>query len=773
MKFTLPSFFKKEEKTNPPSVLFADETTRGALSKTLLPHFIFNPPFGTPRTKDTLTLRRLGNSTQASIAKQTIIDEVVTIPWKLTRKDDEELTDSDQDEVDEITNFLNNPNTNNESFEFICRQMLNDVLDIDSGIWTKEFDPSERMVELRAVDGLTFLKNPDIHGKFDQREDLILRPIDMQASAVGIRDATLTPFGLTIEEARIKAAYFQFGFLTASRPIAFGRREIVWFEKNPQSQQIYGRSPMEGVLEVLQTLIYSIEYNLDYFEDNNVPKGFIQLGGGTIDDLKDFRERWNELQLKVNSQGMVKKNFHRVPITNTEQAAFVRVQFSAAELQLIEMQQWFSKLVWAMFEVTPTELGFTEDSNRATEVNQSKVFKRKAILPLLRMMEYQINSHILSEWDFGEKYQFEFNTFDVDEERNKFELFDLQIRSGIMTPNEIRISEGMEPREGGDGEVAQEVTAELLEGENNPQNENEKLQREKETQKAQIDEETVIKAIISLLDKKEKDILKAVRAEAKQDRLTNIKSKDLRNYLGGNDYEINKKSVMDVINSIESVINVGVIKALLFILTSTLFIKGQDDIEKQTNEPIKDSPDTNQMAFLNKNFLENIKGMNDDLKAKLKQQLRIAVMNGEGIAATAQRIKSVFQVSKNRSETIARTEVSRIENFGQLDAAKKAGIPLKKYLIITMDNRTSDISKAMDRKYGSKAQAIPLDENFKVTVKGKIIEGPAPPFHPNERDAIVFTTQEEIKHINIRKGQRHLTDKDLQKKSLKKRLEEL
>lgn len=337
-----------------------------------------------------------------------------------------------------------------------------------------------------------------------------------------------------------------------------------------------------------------------------------------------------------------------------------------------------------------------------------------------------------------------------------------------------------------ENQKSEEVTSELLKDMIDPQNPEElenamKLLKPAPSKKAtivkevkqvkEIDEEEITKAIINLIEEKEREVLRAVRAEAKQDRLTNIKSQDIINYLGENPYEINKKSVMDVINSIDSILNVNVLKGLLSDLTSQLFAKGQDDIEKQTKELIKDSPDTSQMAFLNNNFLENIKGMNDDLKAKIQQQLRIAITTGEGISATAQRIKSVFQVSKNRAETIARTEVSRIENFGQLDAAKKSGAVLKKYLIVTRDNRTSNISKAMDRKYGEKSQAIPLDQNFRVVVKGKSIEGPAPPFHPNERDVIAFTSVQEMK--TLRRGTKPITDEDLEKKSLKKRLEEL
>ena len=81
-------------------------------------------------------------------------------------------------------------------------------------------------------------------------------------NAVAAADAALSfnsPLGLSVESARERAAYFQFGFVSSRRPIAFGMREIVWVEKNPQTDQIYGKSPVESIMLVLQNLQSSID----------------------------------------------------------------------------------------------------------------------------------------------------------------------------------------------------------------------------------------------------------------------------------------------------------------------------------------------------------------------------------------------------------------------------------------------------------------------------------------------------------------------------------
>lgn len=737
----IPFFNKRVElKANPPLIMFADETKRGAIQKVLLPNYLFRPPFGTPRFKDVLNLRRLANTPQASMCKQTIIDEIVSIPWDIILAEEEdELTTQQESEIDEITNFLMNPNSRNQSIEYLMRVMLNDVLDIDSGIWVKQFDESKRMVEIVGADAGSFLKNPDIHGSFDNRDEIIpfgsvnvdkLTGEPQSDSTIG--NQTL---GLTIDEARHKGAYFQFGFLTSSRPIAFGTREIVWFEKNPQGTQIYGKSPVENINNVLQNLLYSIEYNIDYFEDNNVPKGYINLPGASEDDLLAFRERWNDLQLKTNQDGLLKKNFHRVPITNAEGADFIRVQFSSSELQLLENQNWFSKIVWASYGVTPSELGFTENSNLATEINQSKVFKRKAIFPKLRMIEYMINNNILSEWDFGGKYKFKFKTFDVDDEQKKWELYDLQIKTGARSINEIRKMEGLDEIDSGDFDSdVQEVTDEDLQNALNdrmPNNPNEK-ESEKRAEKKAIfdkpDEEMLMKEIKNIFSQIEKDIINALRKETKTNRLSQIKTE--------------VKSFESIINGLAGFINLNGIKSVVNRLTELLYKSSSKELTDQLNQNPVQSNEA-QIKFLANNTFNNIKGMEEDLENKLRQQLSFAVLNGEGIAKITERVKSVFDVSENRAEMIARTETARVENFGQLDAAKKSGIALRKYILIVNDARTTEVSKAMDRKYGDEKKAIPLDKNFRVRVNGKTFEAPVPPFMPNDRDSVLYTTIKE------------------------------
>ena len=74
---------------------------------------------------------------------------------------------------------------------------------------------------------------------------------------------------------------------------------------------------------------------------------------------------------------------------------------------------------------------------------------------------------------------------------------------------------------------------------------------------------------------------------------------------------------------------------------------------------------------------------------------------------------------------------------GYLDSGLKG----KKQWKTLSDSRTSDICKQEDSKYGVPDQAIAMDEDFIVVVKGKIFKSRLPPFHPNCRSRALFVEE--------------------------------
>lgn len=738
----MPKNFKNlfgliKEKAVPP-IDAINEANREGLPKAYIPKFIYKPPFGYPRFVDLPMIRRLAAMPFVEMCISTIVDETSSVPWDIVVKEGIDITPEHEKQIEHVKSFYDNPNTNKESFDEIRRKYIRDILEVDAGVLIKMFNMKEEMVEIMARDGATFTKNPDIFGRIVDRDDVI---IDSNIAMSGNKEARLMePGWITAADAREKAAYFQYGWISGARPVPFGKKEIVWFERNPRTDSIYGRSPIEVLAQSIQTLIYAIEHNLEYFSDNSIPKGIIGLEGADADAIKAFKDQWTEQQRTKDSAGNWKKKFHHVPIVG-KSPVFTRLQFTNAELELIESQKWWAKMVWACFGVTATELGYTEDAKGlANQIVQSNIFRKRAINPILRLEEYKHNHEIISEFEYPD-IEFKFLMFDVEEETKKAGLYKIQLDAGYKSINEIRQEEGMDEVDWGDKQSAEEQMemqsryidpsaqeennfkkegklqsrTEGKPGEKKPEGkgyeDNPLILREFET----IGEDRLQRSIVYLMKQNEKKIKKLIEKEIGTDKLIDI------------------KSVEDIAKRIKDIIAFQGLKTISDAVIKNTFVEGWDDAEKQLDKNLMINNDA--ITFIQDYTFNNIKGMTEEIMQDLRQELERGIMAGEGITKLKARVSKVFDVGEVRAEAIARTETNRAEGQGRLQAFKSSGETdyLKKW-VTHHDDRTSPICNRLD------GQTVGINENFKDKTTGWA--GPTHPSHVNCRSTVLFILKE-------------------------------
>jgi len=171
------------------------------------------------------------------------------------------------------------------------------------------------------------------------------------------------------------------------------------------------------------------------------------------------------------------------------------------------------------------------------------------------------------------------------------------------------------------------------------------------------------------------------------------------------------------------------------------FMSGSEKAETEFDRNFV--PDQEALNFLQNYNFNLIKNISNDLKENIRATIERGVLDGSGPATIARNLKPLLDGAENRAEAIARTELNRAQSQGELLATKQFNPGSTKYLDIVEDSRTSPICKALNKKYGTSKQAIPLDQNFKVSVKvGKrtvVIDQDAPPFHVACRTGISFT----------------------------------
>lgn len=440
-KQVAPSVTLKAGPTTPGGDV-VERTNEGVMKSPAYYEFLYKPPFGYPRGVNAPLLKAIARNGYIFSVISKLQEEAAWATWRIVPADqDQDWTPELEAKRDEIMNFINNPNGNKEGWSFIVKQTVRDICEIDAGVWVKVFNRGGKLCQLFARDGATFLKNPDTFGYMGNREDIIFPDKSMDGVLYN------TPPGMDSNTAMVfnnrysamyagKAAYFQYGWQASSLPIPFGKREIVYFSKNPRADSIYGISPVETFADIIMTLVYGSNYNLDFYMNSNTPEGIIQILGAQKEEIENFKQRMTSIiTTKDPVTGFPRKVSYKLPVTSG-QAAFIPFQIPSRELQVLEQQGWFTKLVWAGYGISADDMGFTEDSNRAVSQEQGKKFARKAVKPILNMIAERINMEIIPEFGTTE-LKFEYDDYDLGEDIQKHALYEAQIRMGIKTPEMV------------------------------------------------------------------------------------------------------------------------------------------------------------------------------------------------------------------------------------------------------------------------------------------------------------------------------------------------
>lgn len=379
--------------------------------RAVMTEWFYNPLKGQPRYVDIYRLRSLAASEWVFMCTSTIIEEIAQVPWEVVPKDpklQESPPEQILNEIDEVNYFLNNPNDNKgETINTIFRALLRDSLELDAGCIVKGFSESsydrhpaggfelrpqgERMLlELFARDGGSFLKETDVNG--------------------------------------IEYRLWQYSYLhPAVAPIEFDINEVVYAMRYPRSYGVYGWSEIQSLETILNLLINSAFTNATMFQEYAVPSGVVSFTGSKED----------EDRLREYFRTEIKGRFHKVAVLNRE-AKFVPLAYTNRDMEFLKGQEWFAKLVWAVYKLTPTEMGFQDEIRETGKAMaaQGRIQKRKAVFPLLRLIEQVMNNQIINE--FSPRIKFQFNFVDKEEEYADTQLEIQELSQAMMTINEWR-----------------------------------------------------------------------------------------------------------------------------------------------------------------------------------------------------------------------------------------------------------------------------------------------------------------------------------------------
>jgi SPP1 gp7 family putative phage head morphogenesis protein len=320
------------------------------------------------------------------------IDDVRSLDWSIRPADWVERGDGDSDAVDRAKAALRRPDGRN-GFRSWLAMYLQDVLRYDAGCLYRRRNMIGQVCALEVVSGTTIAPVLDYYGR---------RPMSPAPAYVQYVDGQ--PWEWLTED------------------------DLIYQPFRPQPDSPYGIAPLEHVLLTANTHMRFQKHWMDWFTEGNIPEGFA-TAPETITTPEQL-EQWEAYWAAMNTDTRVKHKLKMVPHGTV-------MSFPQEKNFDPTFPLYLMRVVCAAYHVTPNDLGFTEDVNRATGDTQVDVQFRIGTLPLVQHIQDILTAYLQD--DLGLPVVFEFDTGQESEDRVATAQADkIYMDAAVVSPDEIR-----------------------------------------------------------------------------------------------------------------------------------------------------------------------------------------------------------------------------------------------------------------------------------------------------------------------------------------------
>lgn len=213
--------------------------------------------------------------------------------------------------------------------------------------------------------------------------------------------------------------------------------------RNPSTNIMYngyGISELELLIKIVTYTLYSEAYTGKFFSQGSNPKGiFLAESNLSEDRITEFRQTWT-------SQVSGLTGAHKIPILSGGKMQWIDMQKSNTDMEFSNWLDYLARLICAVYKIDPKEVGYNFGSDGTvtyeSSVQEKLIYsKEKGLVPLLRFIENQLNTFIVSPLSNG-KYRFKFTG--IDNTDSLIENLDLsKVEKGVMSFGEYRSKHGL------------------------------------------------------------------------------------------------------------------------------------------------------------------------------------------------------------------------------------------------------------------------------------------------------------------------------------------
>lgn len=197
-------------------------------------------------------------------------------------EDQEKLSKEDRRRIDELTEFILNTGSNQswdrDDFDTFLRKFVEDSLIFDQSCFEVVRDMSGGLYEFVPVDGST-IRIADSFSDKDYKGD--------ERVAIGGH----YPSYVQMIGNELQAEYYPW--------------EMCFGVRNPTTRLYsngYGRSELEDMVTLVTSMLWSDQYNSNFFRHGAAPKGILRVKGGSNNvRLQEFKQQWRAMVAGVDN----------------------------------------------------------------------------------------------------------------------------------------------------------------------------------------------------------------------------------------------------------------------------------------------------------------------------------------------------------------------------------------------------------------------------------------------------------------------------------------
>jgi hypothetical protein len=364
-------------------------------------------------------------------------DQMCRLPWVVRAKHEgngrrpktASLPAPARERIKDVEAFFKRPDYQ-WTFTSWMRALIEDILVIDAPALYCERDAFGSLVGLRVVDGATIKRVIDDWGRTPKPVRWDGRPFMWNGAEINASNYSALGFQI-YGGVILPPAYQQ--VLKGLPAVSMTVRDLIYRPINQRPGHVYGCSPVQQIVNTINTAVLRATSQLDYFSEGNMPEGIYSLPSSwTPDQVQRFQDYFDNLH-----------------VGNLAQRRRVKFMAGDGKYQPLkepplknEFDEWLIRIICFCFSYPVS--AFVSQLNRAT-AEQHETQAEKEGLQTLKLWASELFNEII-EREFGaDDIEFAWVEEDEIDQKKQSEILTSYVDAGVMSLNEARERIGEEP----------------------------------------------------------------------------------------------------------------------------------------------------------------------------------------------------------------------------------------------------------------------------------------------------------------------------------------